>query len=441
MAGTRLRVGVTSFLDRLAAKSTPPVFVAAGMGAAEVVAQLEASGGLHRVDSPAAATVLLVVGGIPPALESSVAAVHDGMPHPRGTVHLPLGFDHGSLPTSPHALISGSAENVLVVIRDVFAELMSGRRASDPALLPDVDPNPWRGVGPYGQGGGGMTGGTPYGRPMAELGADRDALRLDVLPLRIGPLFAPLGTGVTLEATMAGDLIVEARLADSPFAQPIDPESPTIFQQALSMQVPIAELEVARARDHLRWVASSLAVMGLSALAMSALRLAAEPLPDASRVTVLGRRLRALRIPTLPWTGRGPLASDAVRGLALGPVSRAAGEPDDARMDEPAYRRLGFEPLVGRAGDAAERWTLRLREAAASLDLAQRAGATEAWGSGVVESPRGRLTPASAPFSRVQALVPSLLEGLEWGDAVVSLVSLDLDASEVPAVAVSEAAA
>ena len=434
-------MGLTSLLGRLAAKSTPPVFITAGMGAAEAVAQLEASGEIHRVDSPAAATVLLVVGGIPPALEPSVAAVHDGMPHPRGTVHLPLGFDHGSLPTSPHALVAGSAEEALAVIRDVFAELMSGRRASDPPLLPDVDPNPWRGVGPYGQGGSGMTGGTPYGRPLAELGADRDGLRLDVLPLRIGPLFAPLGTGVTLEATMAGDVVVEARLADSPFAQPNDAGPPTIFQRALSMQVPIAELEIARARDHLRWVASSLAVMGLSALAMRALRLAAEPVPDARRVTALVRRLRALRIPTLPWAGRGPLASDAVRGLALGPVSRAAGEPDDARTDEPAYRRLGFEPLIGTAGDAAERWTLRLREAAASLDLAQRAGATKAWGSGVVESPRGRLTPTGAPFGRIQALVPSLLEGLEWGDAVVSLVSLDIDASEVAAAAVSEAAA
>ena len=432
---------MTSFLDRLAAKSTPPVFVAAGMGAAEVVAQLEASGEIHRVDSPAAATVLLVVGGIPRALEPSVAAVHDGMPHPRGTVHLPLGFDHGSLPTSPHALVAGSAEDALAVIRTVFAELMSGRRPSDPPLLPNVDPNPWRGVGPYGQGGSGMTGGTPFGRPLAELRADRDGLRLDVLPLRIGPLFAPLGTGVTLETTMAGDVIVEAQLADSPFAQPSDGGSPTIFQRALNMQVPIAELEIARARDHLRWVASSLAVMGLPALAMRALRLAAEPVPDARRVAALGRRLRALRIPSLPWAGRGPLDSDAVRGLALGPVSRASGERDDARTDEPSYRRLGFEPLIGKAGDAAERWNLRLREAAASLDLAQRAGGTEAWGSGVVESPRGRLTPTSAPFSRVQALVPRLVEGLEWGDAVVSLASLDIDASEVAAVAVGEAAA
>ena len=411
------------------------------MGAAEAVAQLEASGEIHRVDSPAAATVLLVVGGIPPAFEPSVAAVHDGMPHPRGTVHLPLGFDHGSLPTSPDALVAGSAEDALAVIRDVFAELMSGRRASNPPLRPDVEPNPWRGVGPYGQGGSGMTGGTPYGRPLAELGADRDGLRLDVLPLRIGPLFAPLGTGVTLEATMAGDVVVEALLADSPFAGLDATGPPSTFQRALSMQVPVAKLEIARARDHLRWVARSLAVMGLPALAMRTLRLAAEPVPDARRVAALSRRLRALRIPSLPWAGRGPLASDAVRGLALGPVSRASGELDDARTDEPAYRRLGFEPLIGKAGDAADRWTLRLREAAASLDLAQRAGATEAWGSGIVESPRGRLTPTSAPFSRVQALVPSLLEGLEWGDAVVSLASLDIDASEVAAVAVSEAAA
>lgn len=432
---------MTSLLARLAAKSTPPVFIAAGMGAAEVVALLEASGEIHRVDSPAAAAVLLVVGGIPPALQPSVMTVHDGMPHPRATVHLPVGFDQESLPTSRRAVVAGGSEEALTVIRKVFQELMSGRRASDAALLPDADPNPWRGVGPYGQGGSGMTGGTPYGRPLAELGADRDGLRLDVLPLRMGPLFPRLGTGVTLEATMAGDVVVEARLADSPFAQLNDAGPLTIFERALSMQVPIAELEIARARDHLRWVASSLAVMGLPALAMRTLRLAAEPEPDAGRVTALGRRLSALRIPTMSWAGRGPLDSDAVRGLALGPVSRAAGEPDDARTDEPAYRKLGFEPLIGTAGDAAERWTLRLREAAASLDLARRAGATKAWGSGVVESPRGRLTPTGAPFSRVQALVPSLLEGLEWGDAVASLVSLDIDASEVAAAAVSEAAA
>ena len=434
-------MGVTSFVAGLAAKSTPPVFITAGRGAAEVVAQLEASGEVHRVDSPAAATVLLVVGGIPPALEPSMMAVHDGMPHPRGTVHLPMGFDHGSLPTSPHAVVGGSAQEALALIRDLFAELMSGRRTSDPPLLSDVDPNPWRGVGPYGQGGSGMTGGTPYGRPLAELGADRDGLRLDVLPLQIGPLFAHLVTGVTLEATMAGDIIVEARLADSPFAR-LDAAGPaTIFERALSMQVSIADLEIARARGHLRWVASSLAVMGLPALALRTLRLAADPVPDASRVTALGRRLRMLRIPTISWAGRGPLASGAVRGLALGPVSRAAGEADDARTDEPAYASLGFEPLIGTTGDAAERWTLRLREAAASLDLAQRAGATKAWGSGVVESPRGRLTPTDAPFSRIQALVPGLLEGLEWGDAVVSLVSLDIDASEVAAAAASEAAA
>lgn len=434
-------MGVTSVLARLAAKSTPPVFIVAGMGAAEAVAHLEASGEILRVESPAAATVLLVVGGVPPALESSVATVHDGMPHPRGTVHLSLGFEHGSLPTSPHARVVGSAEDALAVIRDLFAELMDGRRASDPALLPDTDANPWRGVGPYGQGGSGMTGGTPYGRPLAELGADRDGLRLDVLPLRIGPLFPPLGTGVILETTMAGDVVVEALLADSPFARLRSAGQPTVFQRALTVQVPIAELEIARARDHLRWVASSLGVMGLAALAMRTLRLAAEPVPDARQVAALGRRLRALRIPTLPWAGRGPLAADAVRDLALGPVSRASGEPDDARTEEPAYGNLGFEPLIGTAGDAAERWTLRLREAAASLDLAQRAGATEAWGSGVVESPRGRLTRTDVPFSRVRALVPGLVEGLEWGDAVVSLASLDIDASEVAVAAVSEVAA
>ncbi len=52
-------------------------------------------------------------------------------------------------------------------------------RSSSPPILPDVEPSPWRGVGPYGQGGKGMTGGVPYGRPLAGRGPDRDGLELD----------------------------------------------------------------------------------------------------------------------------------------------------------------------------------------------------------------------------------------------------------------------
>lgn len=426
---------MTSFLAGLAANSTPPVFLVAGRGAQEAAARLEASGEIQRVDSPAAATILLVVGGIPSTLEPTLASIHDGMPHPRATIHLPIGFGHDALPTTPHAAVVQSVEEALPLIHDLFQALMSGRRESEPPLLPDVDPNPWRGVGPYGQGGSGMTGGTPHGRPMAELRADRDGLRLDVLPLEIGPLFPHLGTGVSLQATLAGDIVVEARLAESPFGEMAGAGPPTIFERALTTPVPIADLEMARARDHLRWVASSLMVMGLPALARRTLRLATEETPDATRVTALGRRLRVLGIPSRTWSRRGALPAEAVRGLALGPVSRASGGAVDARTNEPAYRSLGFEPLVGAAGDAAERWTLRLREAAASLHLAQRAGATKAWGDGIVESPRGRLTPSDSPFTRIQPLIPGLLEGLEWGDAVVALISLDLDASEVAATA------
>ena len=73
----------------------------------------------------------------------------------------------------------------------------SGRRrlASSPDALPDLDPAPWRGVGPFGQGGTGMTGGVPYGRPLAGRADDRDGLKLDQLLVRVGPFLPPFPPG------------------------------------------------------------------------------------------------------------------------------------------------------------------------------------------------------------------------------------------------------
>jgi len=59
---------------------------------------------------------------------------------------------------------------------------------------------------------------------------------------------------------------------------------------------------------------------------------------------------------------------------ATGPNLRASGVRYDARMTGyAAYRDLGFEPVVGREGDALERVWVRLREIEASLELVERA--------------------------------------------------------------------
>lgn len=309
--------------------------------------------------------------------------------------------------------------------------LLAAPGSGEPDLLPDVPPAPWRGVGPYGQGGTGMTGGVPYGRPVADRAPDRDALELDQLPLRVGPYFPPFPAGLVLDVRLQGDVVQEALVSAVPRATAPDP----VFTTALTQPVAIAAVEIARARTHLCWLAHALHVHGLDPLAARALRLALRLVRPGTDLAAIGVVLRTLdrqitRSGVLRWSTRGvaPLAAAAVTGL--GPVARASGADDDARTTEPAYRALGFTPIVQpvtrspAAGGAAARWRQRLDETAQSVALAARAGDARAWGQGTVEGPHGRSTAADRPEERLAALLPTLLVGLDWGDAVTAVVSL-----------------
>lgn len=430
---------MTSLVRRLAARSAVPVYAVAGPGSREAVQDLRLVDGVSLVDSPRAANVLLVAGAFPADHGQALARLHDALPHPRATVL--WNTDAGGL-TFPGALVMEPGTNPSQLLRALFRDLIEGRQTTEAALLPDEDPAPWRGVGPYGQGGTGMTGGTPFGRPMAELGPDRDGLRLDVLPTLVGPFFAALPTGLILDLQMSGDVIVGATMTAAPPGATNHVASLSPFVRALTEPVSIADLELARARDHLRWLAEALRVQGLPALGVRALALACQVEPGEGtairRLGVTIGRSGAYTWSVAPSAGR--LVRD-LPGLALGPVSRAAGLPEDERLEDPAYRALGFEPIVAMEDTAAARWRLRLAEAARSLELAARAGSALTTPRGVVESPRGRLALDDAPSQRVMPLIHAEVEGLEWGDAISALVSLDISLDEVGLVATSGAVA
>ena len=428
-------MGLGGALLHLAAGAAVPVFAVAGAGAREAVQALRLREELRLVDTPRAASVLLVAGAIPDTLAEPLARVHDALPPPRCSVWWSLGEPSGSVAADlPDAVLVD--DDVVSTIVRTQHDLLAGRRRSDPPILPDMEPAPWRGVGPYGQGGTGMTGGTPYGRPMAELGPDRDGLRLDVVPLKVGPFFPRFPTGLVLMLKLAGDVVVEAAAEPNPFAAadlPFSAPRPGLrpFLRALAEPVGVAELELARAREHLRWLADALVAQGLPALGMRVLRLAARVGPgDGAAVSGLARSLGWTQ--ALGWSTAnvGRMAGDTLAGIGGGPVARAAGLAEDARSDDPAYRALGFEPVIHQGGDTAARCRQRLAEAAQSLDIAARAGDRRTAPRGWVESPRGRLTADSAPTTRLLPLLPQLLKDLEWGDAVTTLVSLDLDLEE-----------
>ena len=426
-------------LARLARAAPVRVFVAEGITPAGWVAQLRLDERVQLVDSPRSATVFLVAGDVPASLEAPLQRVHDAMATPRATVV--WGGSHSALVNvvSPHArTIEGDVYDLVDALVTLQAELLSGIMPSDPPLLPDVEPAEWRGVGPYGQGGTGMTGGVPYGRPMAETAPDRDGLRLDRLDVRIGPFFPPFPTGLVLAVGLQGDVLQEVTVGENAFAglpraRPDDP-----FRRALVEPVLLEELELARARHHLRWLAHALRVHGLAALGRRALALSdALTAGDVQPIAALRRRLGRTYALDAATAGVGVVERGWVQGRGLGPVARASGVAEDARTGDERYRALGFEPITHADCDARARWRQRLTEAEQSVTLAGRANDAMVDGSGLggIESPRGFLTPTTSPLEGLLALVPQLLAGSEWGDAVTTIVSLDLDLRDVAPIA------
>lgn len=379
----------------MAVSAPRTVHLVRGFGSERIVAALRADREIQLVASPRHAGELVVAGDLPETAADALRHVYDQIAPPRQVTHLPAD------PSRPLPL-----------------DLPAG-----PPLGPSDDPVDWQGRGDHGQGGEGMMGGTPYGRPMAMPPKEgRDGLALDRLPLRLGPFLAGFPPLLVLDVGLQGDVLetVSPRLLGAAPAVPADDP----FVAALLGPVPIATLERARAGAHLAELAELLALCGLGALARRAARTALEPSPAGVRD--LARRLRRRWVLRPATDGVGVVDADMA---PPGPARRAAGDPTDARSDDPAYRELGFEPVVGHGGDVTARWSVWLAEAEAALDLADRAGDRTTTGVGTVETPSGprRSEDADPAGAWVGHHLAHVLAGQEIGRAVVTLQSLRLD--------------
>ena len=432
-------MGVKAALARLAAGAPARCFAVVGAEADEIAPWLRLDPELAIVDSPRAADVLLVLGRLDDEMLRAAAGVHDAMPPPRGVLSWPPGGERPvGWPFTDDVRVDDPAQ-IPAACRRLRDELLSGRRASSPDTLPDIDPAPWRGVGPFGQGGAEMTGGVPYGRPLAGRAADRDGLKLDQILVRVGPFLPPFPSRLVLDVKIQGDVIQEVSIptpaAVAPDLMSAGAHSLTgeraLFNAALTQPVPVADIEVARARHHLVWLAEALRVSGLEAYGRRVLKLARTMRPEAAEpVDDLSRWLR--RNMSLRWGTRGVGMVSASRAAALpgGPVARAAGDGRDARSLDPAYGRLGFTPVVLEVGDALARWRVRIDEAQQALALAQRAGQSLTTPIGLVEGPCGPIGGDRSTSAALVTMLPELLVGMEWGDAVTTVVSLDIDMAE-----------
>ena len=286
-------MAVTDWLDRLADAAPVPVVVARGLGGHAAVARLRADARVRVVASPRHATVLVVTGAIPHGHLDALAHVHDQVPSPRGVATFGLAGDTSALGLGEVPALPMDAPGT--ALHDLQREVLTGRR-DHPALLRADHPVDWQGVGPHGQGGEGMMGGTPYGRMMPMPPTEgRDGLALDRLSLRLGPFLPGLPPGLVLEVGLQGDVLEEVDLLlpdldDPPVGAPTDAAGETTdggTGEATRLLAALAEL---------------CDLAGLGALARRAARVALDP--GTTGVECLRRRLDR------PWALRA--ATDGV---------------------------------------------------------------------------------------------------------------------------------
>lgn len=287
-----------------------PVAAAIGAGAWGPVQELRACDELRLVTTPRHATVLLVAGDVPAEHRQALDRVHDQLPHPRAVVSWTAGQDSSSV---LGAAVTGDADAVVAAVVEAHHRVTTDPSSSVPDRRPDVEPNEWRGIGPFGQGGEGMMGGTPYGRAMAMTGDDRDGLALDQLHLTLGPFLDPLPPGMIMAVTLQGEVLQEVELRPPP----VDGAP---FRDDLG-----ADDTSAPARRGLRWLAHALHVHGLDADAARAARLAGRCRPGVDLIPPYRALRRRLRWTGLRWSLRG-----------VGPIDGAGDAAGrwDARLDQ-----------------------------------------------------------------------------------------------------------
>jgi hypothetical protein len=345
--------------SRLVRTLPVPVFAAAGADMWGPVQELRGHPGVRLMPSPRHASVLLVAGTIPDEHQPALWRVHDQVPHPRAAVGWCTAGAASSVP-----VVARTGDDVLCTLREAFTALVDGHAATGSDLLPDEDPHEWRGVGPYGQGGEGMMGGTPYGRPMAMTGDDRDGLALDRLSLTLGPFLDPLPGGLVLDVGLQGDILQSIEL-----------------RSAAAVDATVAGA-VTPARRGLQWLSHALHVHGLEALGVRAAQLASAVGDGAAPVDDLRRLEQSIR------------RSGVLRSL------RGVGVIDAEVPRESEHLR----------GDARDRWERRL----SAIAIALREGGVQPALTGV----------AVEPFADTLA---QALAGATVGDAVTAVVSVDFD--------------
>lgn len=383
-------------LRHLARGAAVPVFVARGCGAGLAANELAADARLVLVDTPRRASLLVAVGAFPGHLADALERVHDQLPHPRAFVVEPAPGDLASL-----------ADRVV----GLNAEMLDGALGSYDDIRADRPPNPFEGLGDHGQGGEGMMGGVPWGRPMAMTGDDRDGLSLDRIESTLGPFLVGMPTGTAARVVAQGGVIQECELVPPPTHQGPRADGPGLH----------GDRDHTMVRSVLHWLVDACRLGGLDALAVRAARASlapAEPQPIRGLCA-------AVRRSGLSRTWRGI-------GAGLG------GDPLDAagRLD----RRVEALDAFARSGDTDALSETALDPAAPGSAAVNPATAGLRDGTGTRNHADARNDNGTGNHPGRFEEIAEGLRGLIWSDALVALCSLALDLDGTERLAVGDPA-
>lgn len=286
---------VVSVLSRVAARrphvlTIAPAPVTDDLLAVRLAAEAElARRGWPAADCPADADLLLVAGGLGRRMTALVRSVWATMPRPRVLVTVGA---------------AGELAGALDAARERLARGGDGDVSDGTSLTPDVRVNPCshadhdhveRAVGADADPGNGDTLMGVPGPAMAGLAdSDRDGLALDALHVTLGPVLPHWPAGLVVHATLAGDLVTDAR------AEVLDVPGPR--ERPGGRHAPLGP-----DRTRLDALVRALGLAGADRAAARARGLRdGDPVPG--ELAAFGHRLARSR--TLAWTLRGiPLAA------------------------------------------------------------------------------------------------------------------------------------
>jgi Ni,Fe-hydrogenase III large subunit len=347
-----------------------------------------------------------------------------------------------------------------------------------------------------GMSGGGMEMGfMSMVRLTQHLQRSADGLPMERVQAPFGPFFAGLPSGLDIAFWLDGDTVARVEVATGTASRGLEPTLPgdtDTFVARLARVDPlapnsyrllalralepeghldaegeamgrVAAVELERAVSHLNWLASFGYLLGYSWLSGKAggWQQALNRCHDLASIASLEQRLLAFvervrrdLLLSSRLRGIGRLVADDLEGVS-GPIARASGLEVDARLDDPLYQSLGFEPALRHEGDGRARLTVRLEEIRQSLSLvlaggrfrstvtdpAARSTAARAREAGEVkvETPRGtarlrlrtnKMTVTEAklytPSAASMKLIEKVTVGLELADALTAVASLDI---------------